>query len=101
MTIHYHRATIFPNTPNNKDAGFRAGRLMIIRQAMAGRSSGRVHTAEDTIHAEKLRELADVIDEILPALELSADQRDHLKVGAAEIGQLVGLVQEKVTIYTR
>jgi hypothetical protein len=52
---------------------------------MANRSSGRVHTAEDTIDAEKFRELANLIDEILPALELSADQRDHLKAGAAEI----------------
>ena len=31
---------------------------MLIRQAMTGRSSGRVHTAEDTIDAEKFRELA-------------------------------------------
>jgi hypothetical protein len=84
MTVHYHRATIFPNTPNNKDAGFRAGRLILIRQAVAGRSSGRVHTAEDTIDAEKLRELANVIDEIPPALELSADQRDHLEVGTPQ-----------------
>jgi hypothetical protein len=52
---------------------------------MADRSSGRVHTAEDTIDAEKFRELANLIDEILPALELGADQWDHLKVGAAEI----------------
>jgi hypothetical protein len=50
-----------------------------------GRPSGRVHIAEDTIDAEKFRELANLIDEILPALELSADQREHLKVGAAEI----------------
>ena len=60
-------------------------RLILIRQAMADRSSGRVHTAEDTIDAEKFREFANLIDEILPALELSADQRDHLKAGAAEI----------------
>ena len=132
MTIHYRYGTIFPNTPNNKDAGFRAGRaavtdpgagsiafpaswsvsglvpypsqqalrsivvecwtttavrcrLILIRRAMADRSSGRVHTAEDTIDAEKFRELANLIGEILSALELSADQRDHLKVGAAEI----------------
>jgi hypothetical protein len=52
---------------------------------MADRSSGRVHTAEETIDAEKFRELANLIDEILPPLELSADQRDHLKAGAAEI----------------
>jgi hypothetical protein len=52
---------------------------------MADRSFGRVHTAEDTIDAEKFRELANLIDEILPALELSADQRDHLEAGAAEI----------------
>jgi hypothetical protein len=110
MTIHYHYETIFPNTPNNKDAGFRAGRaavtdpgagsiafpglmvgawlgavpsqqalrsivfegwtttavrrrLRLIRQAMADRSSGRVHTAEDTFGAEKLREPANLIDE--------------------------------------
>ena len=60
-------------------------RLILIGQAMADRSSGRVHTAEDTIDAEKFRELANLIDEILPALELRADQRDHLKVGAVEI----------------
>jgi hypothetical protein len=29
MTIHYHYETIFPNTPNNKDAGFRAGRAAV------------------------------------------------------------------------
>jgi len=52
---------------------------------MADRSFGRVHTAEDTIDAEKFRELANMTDEILPALDLSADQRDHLKAGAAEI----------------
>jgi hypothetical protein len=52
-------------------------RLILIRQAMADRSSGRVHTGEDTTGAEKFRELANLIDEILPALELSADQRDH------------------------
>lgn len=56
---------------------------------MADRSSGRVHTAEETIGAEKFRELANLIDEILPALELSADQRDHLKAGAAEIRELL------------
>jgi hypothetical protein len=43
-------------------------RLILIRQAMADRSSGRVNTAEDTIDAEKFRELANLIDEILPAL---------------------------------
>jgi hypothetical protein len=58
---------------------------MLIRQAMADRSSGRVHAADDTLDAEKFRELANFIDEILPARELSADQRDHLKAGAAEV----------------
>jgi len=55
---------------------------------MADRSFGRVNTAEDTIDAEKFRELANLTDEILPALELSADQRDHLEVGAAEMLRL-------------
>jgi hypothetical protein len=29
MTIHYLYETIFPNTPNSKDAGFRAGRAAV------------------------------------------------------------------------
>ena len=29
MTIHYHYEAIFPKTPNNKDAGFRAGRAAV------------------------------------------------------------------------
>ena len=64
-------------------------RLILIRQAMADRSSGRVHTAEDTIDAEKFREFANLIDEILPALELSADQRDHLKAAPQRYEQLL------------
>jgi hypothetical protein len=35
VTIHYHYETIFPNTPNNKDAGFRAGRAAPVTSAIS------------------------------------------------------------------